>query len=268
VIERITYLSRARNALIHSPVVSLLGPRQVGKTTLARQLASGRRATLFDLEVPADLARLSAPMLTLEPLRGLVVIDEVQRLPKLFEVLRVLADRPRRPAKFLILGSVDPRLVRGVSESLAGRVNHFRSTHAPGRAEEKALAPEDAASKVAHAGGLGCQRRWARQEGPPGVAARRASPSPESDSSEGLAHGQLGRLPGGIGPGIAKAMRSRPRRVSAPDELNKCRTGRTRRWPDAMSGRTIARWNARPTTPRRSCASRPGSTVAVSRPQP
>jgi predicted AAA+ superfamily ATPase len=60
----------------------------VGKTTLARQLASGRRATLFDLEVPADLARLSAPMLTLEPLRGLVVIDEVQRLPRLFEVLR------------------------------------------------------------------------------------------------------------------------------------------------------------------------------------
>lgn len=127
-IERGSYLVQAKRALIHSPVVSLLGPRQVGKTTLARQLASGRRATLFDLEAPADLARLSAPMLALEPLRGLVVIDEVQRLPKLFEVLRVLADRPRRPSKFLILGSADPRLVRGVSESLAGRVSHIDVT--------------------------------------------------------------------------------------------------------------------------------------------
>jgi len=124
-LERASYLARAKAALGHSPVVSLLGPRQVGKTTLAREVAGGRRATFFDLENPADLARLSTPMLALEPLRGLVVIDEVQRLPKLFEVLRVLADRPRRPAKFLILGSADPRLVRGVSESLAGRVSHI-----------------------------------------------------------------------------------------------------------------------------------------------
>jgi len=128
VVERASYLAQAKNALSHSPVVSLLGPRQVGKTTLARQLARGRRATRFDLEDPTDLARLSAPMLTLEPLRGLVVIDEVQRLPRLFEVLRVLADRPRRPAKFLILGSADPRLVRGVSESMAGRVSHIDVT--------------------------------------------------------------------------------------------------------------------------------------------
>jgi uncharacterized protein len=125
---RASYLAQAKAALKNSPVVSLLGPRQVGKTTLARQLASGRRATLFDLEDPGDLARLSTPMLALEPLRGLVVIDEVQRLPKLFEVLRVLADRPRRPAKFLILGSADPRLVSGVSESLAGRVSHIDVT--------------------------------------------------------------------------------------------------------------------------------------------
>jgi predicted AAA+ superfamily ATPase len=109
---------------MRNPIVSLLGPRQSGKTTLARAIARGRHATFFDLENPTHLARLSAPMHTLEPLKGLVVIDEIQRLPKLFEVLRVLADRPRNPAKFLILGSADPRLVRGVSESLAGRVSH------------------------------------------------------------------------------------------------------------------------------------------------
>ncbi|HXU83354.1 MAG TPA: ATP-binding protein [Polyangia bacterium] len=113
-----------REALKRTPIVSLLGPRQSGKTTLARTIAQGRRATLFDLENPADVARLSLPMSALEPLRGLVVIDEVQRLPQLFEVLRVLADRPRTPARFLLLGSADPRLVRGVSESLAGRVSH------------------------------------------------------------------------------------------------------------------------------------------------
>lgn len=119
-----TALVLIRDALKRTPIVSLLGPRQSGKTTLARRLAQGRQATLFDLENPTDLARLSLPMITLGALRGLVVIDEVQRLPSLFEVLRVLADRPRTPARFLILGSADPRLVRGVSESLAGRVSH------------------------------------------------------------------------------------------------------------------------------------------------
>jgi predicted AAA+ superfamily ATPase len=128
VIERDAYLVRAKRALRDSPVVSLLGPRQVGKTTLAREFARGKRATFFDLENPADVARLTTPMLALEPLRGLVVIDEVQRLPKLFEILRVLADRPRFPARFLILGSADPRLIRGVSESLAGRVSHIDVT--------------------------------------------------------------------------------------------------------------------------------------------
>lgn len=123
-IRRPAYLSLVRQALERAPVASLLGPRQVGKTTLARAVARGRRATVFDLEDPADLARLSAPMQALEPLRGLVVIDEIQRLPPLFEILRVLADRPRTPARFLILGSADPHLVRGVSESLAGRVSH------------------------------------------------------------------------------------------------------------------------------------------------
>lgn len=112
-------------ALKRTPIVSLLGPRQSGKTTLARAWAKGRRVTFFDLENPTDLARLSLPMNALGPLRGLVVIDEIQRLPSLFEVLRVLADRPRTPARFLILGSADPRMVRGVSESLAGRVSHI-----------------------------------------------------------------------------------------------------------------------------------------------
>lgn|ERR1017187_575510 len=123
-IARGGYQSLVREALARGPIASLLGPRQVGKTTLARAVARGRNATFFDLENPADLARLSAPMQALEALRGLVVIDEIQRLPKLFEILRVLADRPRTPAKFLILGSADPRLVRGISESLAGRVSH------------------------------------------------------------------------------------------------------------------------------------------------
>lgn len=124
-IYRSVYASHVRRALAHSPIVSILGPRQVGKTTLARAFAQGPRVTVFDLENPADFARLSAPMRALEPLRGLVIIDEIQRLPKLFEILRVLADRPRTPARFMILGSADPHLVRGVSESLAGRVSHI-----------------------------------------------------------------------------------------------------------------------------------------------
>lgn len=124
-IERSRYERVVRRALKSSPVVSLLGARQVGKTTLAHRVAQGRRVTMFDLENPRDIARLSVPMHALEPLRGLIVIDEIQRQPKLFEVLRVLADRPRTPARFLILGSADPRMVRGVSESLAGRVSHI-----------------------------------------------------------------------------------------------------------------------------------------------
>jgi predicted AAA+ superfamily ATPase len=124
VIRRTARAAEIRAAWKRVPVVSILGPRQSGKTTLARWMAQGKHAAFFDLERPADLARLSSPMTALEPLRGLVVIDEVQRMPRLFEVLRVLADRPRRPARFLLLGSADPRLVRGVSESLAGRVHH------------------------------------------------------------------------------------------------------------------------------------------------
>ncbi len=108
--------------LREAPVVTLLGPRQCGKTTLARDLASRRRSTYFDLEDPQSAARLQQPMTTLAPLRGLVVIDEIQRAPALFEILRVLADRPAHPARFLLLGSASPELVGGSSESLAGRV--------------------------------------------------------------------------------------------------------------------------------------------------
>ncbi len=107
--------------------MSILGARQVGKTTLAKETRlSGRApAAWFDLEDPAHLARLADPMLALRGLRGLIVIDEVQRLPGLFPVLRVLADRPGRPARFLLLGSASPDLRRQGSESLAGRIAHY-----------------------------------------------------------------------------------------------------------------------------------------------
>ncbi|MEZ6038036.1 MAG: ATP-binding protein [Planctomycetota bacterium] len=115
-------IAAVRARLRSDPVVMLLGPRQCGKTTLARAVASSRKATMFDLEAPGDLARLSEPMIALQRLRGLVIIDEAQLLPELFPVLRVLADRKPLPARFLLLGSASPDLARAVSESLAGRV--------------------------------------------------------------------------------------------------------------------------------------------------
>jgi predicted AAA+ superfamily ATPase len=104
------------------PIAALLGPRQCGKTTLARLITEREPCTYFDLENPVDLRRLSAPMSTLEELRGLVIMDEIQRKPELFELLRVLVDRPESSVRFLILGSASPGLIRGVSESLAGRI--------------------------------------------------------------------------------------------------------------------------------------------------
>lgn len=104
------------------PVTTLLGPRQCGKTTLAQLIAEQEPSTIFDLENPIDIQRLSAPMQALKDLSGLVIIDEVQRKPELFELLRVLADRSGRNVRFLLLGSASPRLVKGVSESLAGRI--------------------------------------------------------------------------------------------------------------------------------------------------
>jgi len=104
------------------PVTALLGPRQCGKTTLAQFIAEQETATVFDLENPVDIQRLSAPMQALKDLSGLVIIDEVQRKPELFELLRVIVDRSEQNARFLLLGSASPRLVKGVSESLAGRI--------------------------------------------------------------------------------------------------------------------------------------------------
>ena len=104
------------------PAVILSGPRQCGKTTLARTFAARTAdATFFDLEDAADRQKLVEPEQTLKPLTGLVVIDEIQRQPALFETLRVLLDRPAEPARFLLLGSASPHIIRGVSESLAGR---------------------------------------------------------------------------------------------------------------------------------------------------
>jgi hypothetical protein len=111
-----------RTALDRTPVVVLTGPRQSGKTTLARQLLSEESPNYFDLEDPASLARLDEPMTALRPLRDLVVIDEIQRRPDLYPVLRVLVDREAQPARFLILGSASGDLMRQSSESLAGRM--------------------------------------------------------------------------------------------------------------------------------------------------
>ncbi len=110
------------DALQRAPIASLLGPRQCGKTTLARQIAQMQKSTYFDLESPADLRQLENPEYVLGRATGLVVIDEIQLRPDLFSVLRVLADRDGTPAKFLILGSASPELIKAASQSLAGRV--------------------------------------------------------------------------------------------------------------------------------------------------
>jgi predicted AAA+ superfamily ATPase len=121
-LPRPTLLSAVRSALGRSPVVALLGPRQCGKTTLARQLVPVTSANYFDLEDPISLARLEQPLTALGDLRGTVVLDEVQRQPELFPLLRVLADRSAAQTRFLILGSASPALLRQSSESLAGRL--------------------------------------------------------------------------------------------------------------------------------------------------
>lgn len=123
-IERTAHISRLLGLIARHPVVAILGARQVGKTTLAKEVAAGQseKTTFFDLENPDTRARLREPMLTLDPLRGLVVLDEIQRAPEIFPVLRVLSDRPKRPATFLVSGSASPELLRQSSESLAGRI--------------------------------------------------------------------------------------------------------------------------------------------------
>ena len=113
-------LARVEGRLRANPAVLLLGPRQCGKTTLAREIASRRRAEYFDLEDPADSRRLAQPATTLGPLRGTVVIDEAQLRPELFPLLRVLTDRRPLPARFLLLGSASPDLVQKLGASWEG----------------------------------------------------------------------------------------------------------------------------------------------------
>jgi hypothetical protein len=129
-IARPRHLSRVSTLLRVSPVVAILGPRQVGKTTLARAVARKRsgRTVVFDLENEADVSRLSDPLLALEPLRGLVILDEIHRRPDIFPTLRVLSDRPKNPARFLVLGSASPDLLRQTSETLAGRIAYHDLT--------------------------------------------------------------------------------------------------------------------------------------------
>jgi hypothetical protein len=121
-ITRPYYQNAINTALGRSPVTALLGPRQCGKTTLARVFASQREAHFFDLESPVDRQRLQNPELMLGSLSGLIIIDEIQIVPELFNVLRVLADRPGNSSRFLILGSASPTLMKSVSETLAGRI--------------------------------------------------------------------------------------------------------------------------------------------------
>lgn len=119
-LERLAWLFRT------FPVVAILGARQVGKTTLAWTFGETWRGpvTRFDLERAADLALLADPELALGPLEGLVILDEIQRRPELFPMLRVLVDRPGSQTKFLVLGSASPDLLRQSSESLAGRIGY------------------------------------------------------------------------------------------------------------------------------------------------
>jgi predicted AAA+ superfamily ATPase len=121
-IKRVNLQRRLRQNLRNAPVTVLYGPRQCGKTTLARQIARSTEAEYFDLEDPVSQRRLSEPMLALRDIRGLVIIDEVHRQPNLFPILRVLTDRKPLPARFLILGSASPELLRQSSETLAGRI--------------------------------------------------------------------------------------------------------------------------------------------------
>jgi uncharacterized protein len=126
-IDRTSHMVGIRALLKRFPVVAILGARQVGKTTLLNALAAEHAGpvTHFDLEKPSDLARLQDAQLALESLRGLVALDEVQRRPDLFPVLRVLADRRPVRARFLVLGSASPELLRQTSESLAGRIAYY-----------------------------------------------------------------------------------------------------------------------------------------------
>ncbi len=160
-IDRSRHLEKLAVALKRSPVTALLGPRQCGKTTLARAFSAGKKSVFFDLESEPDRRRLQNPQLALEAERGLVVLDEIQALPELFSVLRVLADRRGTPARFLVLGSASPDIVRATSESLAGRVEFVE------------LGPFD----VGEVGPASMERLWLRGGFPRSLLARSAADS-------------------------------------------------------------------------------------------
>jgi predicted AAA+ superfamily ATPase len=153
VIERPAQIAAIESLLRQFPVVAILGARQVGKTTLARELVARRRGptTTFDLESAEDLSLLADPLLALRPVSGLVVIDEVQRQPGLFSTLRVLVDDPRARRRFLVLGSASPDLLRQTSESLAGRIAYH---------ELDGFSPEEVGSR--HASRLWCRGGFPR----------------------------------------------------------------------------------------------------------
>jgi len=155
-VERPRWLAEIRAALKRSRVTALVGPRQAGKTTLARQIVPLDSAAYFDLEDPRSLARLAEPMTALAPLRGVVVIDEIQRRRDLFPVLRVLADRRPLRQRFLILGSASPDLLRQSSETLAGRIETVTLT---------GFALDEVGARV-------LRRLWTRGGFPPAYLAR------------------------------------------------------------------------------------------------
>ena len=127
-IKRTRWHKRIQTTLQCSRILTLVGPRQCGKTTLARDFVPENSVNYFDLEDPISLGRLDEPMTALESLQGLIVIDEIQRRPELFPVLRVLVDRKSFAGQFLILGSASGALLRQSSETLAGRMEmlHLR----------------------------------------------------------------------------------------------------------------------------------------------
>lgn len=127
-IKRPLFMQRLADAIRRSPVTALLGPRQCGKTTLARMFGQNRTAAYFDLESRPDQTRLQNPELALRDLQGTVILDEIQRMPELFGVLRILVDRPKNRTRFLILGSASPELIKNASETLAGRVEFVELT--------------------------------------------------------------------------------------------------------------------------------------------
>lgn len=171
-LDRLHQRCSVAGLLAEFPVVALVGARQTGKTTLALALAAAQDgpAQRFDLEDPRDDARLAAPMLALEALTGLVVIDEIQRRPDLFPVLRVLADRPGTPARFLILGSASPELMKNSAESLAGRVaTHelpgfdWAEVAAGGACDVDTLWRRGGFPRACLAGSEGASQRWRRE---------------------------------------------------------------------------------------------------------